>query len=235
MTRTPTSGNGLELTPATGSECLGSMAHQKIMTDIIGGRLKPGRKLRVKSLMDSYGVGNSPAREALNQLVGEGLVVRQDHTGFRVAPTSAEELREIVTTRCWLEEMALRRSIRHGDERWEERIILAHHRLSRTPGPAGVSLLADRLEWEHRHREFHLALISGCGSGILVDYCLELQRRSFRYRNLSSVRAYRDNLDVAEHREIHDAVLDRDADRAVELLTDHYRATVEIFASEENP
>lgn len=211
------------------------MAHHKIMSDIIGGRLKPGLRLRVKALMESYGVGNSPAREALNQLVGQGLVVRQDHTGFRVAPTSTKELLEIVTTRCWLEEIALRKSIRHGDENWEERIILAHYRLSRAPGPAGVLLLADRLEWEKRHREFHLTLISGCGSGILVDYCLELQQRSFRYRNLSSVRTYRNNLDVAEHREIHDAVLDRDADRAVELLAGHYRATVEIFASEETP
>ncbi len=210
------------------------MVHSRVLADIIGGRLKPGNKLKVSSLMESYGAGNTPVREALNQLVGHGIVVHHDLMGFRVAPTSVEELQEIVTARCSLEEIALRKSIRHGDEGWEERIILAHDRLSRTPRPKGVSLLEDRLEWENRHREFHLALISACDSDILVGYCAELQLRSFRYRNLSSVRAYRDALDVDEHRAIHDVVLERDADRAVELLTRHYRATAEIVASAED-
>ncbi len=218
---------------SAGSETLASMVHSRILTDIIEGRLKPGRKLNTRLLVESYGAGNSPVREALSQLAGEGLVVRQERTGFRVAPTSAEELLEIVTTRCSLEETALRESIEHGGERWEDRIILAHYRLSRTPRPQGESLLDDRLEWENHHREFHLALISACKSGILLGYCAELQERSFRYRNLSSVRAYRNGRAVDDHRAICDAVLERDADRAVSLLTSHYRATGEVVASSE--
>ena len=235
MNRPETSSNGSDLAPTTSSESLGSMVHRRIMTDIIGGQLKPGWKLKAQSLMKSYGVGLSPVREALSQLVGEGLVVRQDRAGFRVAPTSAEELLEIVMTRCCLEEIALRESIECGGEDWEARIVLAHHRLSRTPRPQGESLLDDRLEWENRHREFHLALISACSSSILVGYCAELQVRTFRYRNLSSVRAYRNGLAVDEHRAIHDAVLERHADRAVELLTGHYRATGDVVASAEHP
>ena len=216
------------------SETLASMVHSRILTDIIGGRLKPGRKLNTRLLVESYGVGNSPVREALSQLAGEGLVVRQERTGFRVAPTSAEELLEIVTTRCSLEETALRESIQYGSERWEDRIVLAHYRLSRTPRPQGESLLEDRLEWENHHREFHLALISACKSGIILGYCAELQERTFRYRNLSSVRAYRNGRAVDDHRAICDAVLERDADRAVSLLTSHYRATGEVVASSEH-
>ena len=127
--------------------------------------------------------------------------------------------------------MALRRSIRHGDESWEERVVLAHYRLSRTPRPKGKSLLEDRLKWETCHRQFHLELISACGSSILVGYCAELQVRTFRYRNLSSVRQYRKASTVDEHRMICDAALKRDADRAVELLTAHYKKTAEIVAS----
>ena len=203
------------------------------MTDIIRGQLKPGRKLKAQSLIESYGVGLTPVREALSQLAGEGLVVRQDRSGFRVAPTSAEELLEIVTTRCSLEETALRESIQYGSERWEDRIILAHYRLSRTPRPQGESLLDDRLEWENHHREFHLALIAACKSGILLGYCAELQERTFRYRNLSSVRAYRNGRAVDDHRAICDAVLERDADLAVRLLTSHFRATGEVVARSE--
>ncbi len=218
----------------TSAESLTSMVYQKVMADIIGGRLEPGRKLLLQSLRGEYGVGNSPIREALNRLAGQGLVVGKDQHGFRVAPASAKNLLEIIKTRCWLEEIALRESIRDGDERWEERVVLAHHRLSRTPRPKGKSLLEDRLAWEKCHRAFHLALISACNSDILIEYCADLQERTFRYRNLSSVRAYRNGLAVDEHRGICDAVLDRDADRAVELLTAHFRATGEIVASLEN-
>ncbi len=207
------------------------MVHHGILSDILGGRLMPGRKLPVQSLMKTYGAGNTPVREALNQLVGQGIVIHQDSTGFRVAPASAEELLELIATRCWLEEIAIRESIRHGDESWKHRVGQAHYRLSRAPRPTGESLLENRLEWERHHREFHLALISACSSTILVGYCAELQARTFRYRNLSSVRAYRRRLPVDEHGAIRKAVLERDADRAVELLTAHYRATGEIVAS----
>ncbi len=222
-----------ESAPPKSAESLKSMVYQRIMADIIGGRLKPGRRLLLQSLKKNYGVGNSPIREALNLLAGQGLVVNKDQHSFRVAPASAEELLDIVKARCWLEEVALRESIRDGNEDWAEQVLLAHHRLSRTPRPKGKSLLEDKLAWEKRHREFHLRLISGCHSPILMSYCAELQVRTFRYRNLSSVRDYRKALTVDEHRMICDAVLERDADRAVELLTAHYRKTAEIVSSTE--
>ena len=59
-----------------------------------------------------YDVGNSPLREALNRLSENGMVVREENKGFRVAPASEEELKELIRTRCWLEEIALRESIR---------------------------------------------------------------------------------------------------------------------------
>lgn len=217
----------------TSRETLASIVHHRVLADILRGRLKPGRKLRVDTLKENYRVGGNPIREALSRLVDHGLVIYQDQKGFQVAGASAEELLEIIRTRCWLEEIALRESIRLGDEHWEEQIVLAHHRLSRTPRPKGESLLDDRLEWEKRHREFHLTLISACNSSILIGYCAELQERTFRYRNLSSVRAYRNGLAVDEHDAIRETVLERDADRAVELLTSHYGATGEIVASTE--
>ena len=42
------------------------------------------------------------------------------------------------------------------------------------------------------------------------------------------MQAYRDRHELDEHRAIRDAVLDRDADEAVELLRAHYRITGEI-------
>jgi DNA-binding GntR family transcriptional regulator len=207
------------------ADTLASVVFRQMQSDILAGRMRPGYKLRVQELKATYGVGNSPLREALSRLTSHGLVERSEHRGFRVASASTAELLEIVETRCALEELALRESIADGDEEWEERVLLAHHRLSRAAPPEEAVPIDSGMDWEARHREFHIALLSGCSSSILIGYCADLQERTFRYRNLSSVRSYRISRANDEHSAIKDAVLARDVDKAVDLLKSHYQAT----------
>ena len=142
---------------------------------------------------------------------------------------SNKKLAEITRTRCWLEEIALRESIANGDADWEERIVLAFHWLARAARSTDEATRFTSPEWEEHHREFHLALISACNSDILIGFCAELHQRSFRYRNLAEVVEYRDRHELEEHRELQQAVLNRDADKAVELLRKHYEITAEIL------
>jgi len=205
-----------------------STVFDRLQKDILSGRLKPGHKLRLKELIEKYETGNSPLREALNRLSANGMVIREENRGFRVSPAHTQELMELTRTRCWLEEIALRESIASGDVTWEERIVLAFHWLTR----AATSMQSDTEftspEWEDHHREFHQALISACNSSILLDFCAQLQTRTFRYRNLAEVVEYRDRHELEEHRELQQAALDRDADLAVDLLKKHYTITSEI-------
>ena len=83
-------------------------------------------------------------------------------------------------------------------------------------------------EWEDHHAEFHQTLISACNSNILIEFCAQLAKRTLRYRNLVEVVEYRDRHEMEEHRALQQAVLDRNADLAVELLTKHYTVTSEI-------
>jgi DNA-binding GntR family transcriptional regulator len=208
-----------------------SSVYDRLQADILSGELQPGRKLRLKELIDTYDTGNSPLREALNRLSANGMVVREENRGFRVPPASTAELNELTRTRCWLEEIALRESIANGDVAWEERIVLAYHWLSRAAQSTDAEARHTSPEWEEHHREFHLALISACNSNILIDFCSQLQKRTFRYRNLAEVVAYRDRHELEEHRELQEAALNRDADRAIDLLTRHYTITSEIVLS----
>ena len=206
-----------------------SSVYDRLQTDILTGKLKPGHKLRLKDLIKEYDTGNSPLREALNRLSANGMVVREENRGFRVPPASVDELMEITRTRCWLEEIALRESIKNGDTEWEERIVLAFHWLARAARSTDEAVRTTSPEWEEHHREFHLALISACNSSILVDFCAQLHQRSFRYRNLAEVVKYRDRHELEEHDELQKAVLTRDADKAVEILRKHYTVTSEIL------
>lgn len=206
-----------------------SSVYDRLQADILSGKLAPGRKLRLKDLIETYDSGNSPLREALNRLSANGMVVREENRGFRVPSASNKKLAEITRTRCWLEEIALRESIANGDADWEERIVLAFHWLARAARSTDEATRFTSPEWEEHHRDFHLALISACGSDILIGFCYELHQRSFRYRNLAEVVEYRDRHELEEHRELQQTVLNRDADKAVELLRKHYEVTADIL------
>lgn len=208
---------------------LASSVYDMMRQDILKGDLPPGEKLRVEYLRDRYGVGASPIREALNRLSVDGVVMRVDQKGFRVAEVSVIELDELIKTRCWLEETAIRESIAAGDDAWEEQLVLAFHRLSKTPRSADQVTYAINPDWEVLHRAFHLALIGACGSRWLISYCEQLNDLADRYRQLAVRVTYPRRNELDEHKAIMDAAVNRNADGAVEVLMDHYRRTADII------
>lgn len=222
----------IALSGAAGADGPGSLAtsvYVRLRRDIMAGVLSPGEKLRVEHLRHRYGVGASPIREALNRLSVEGVVSYIDQKGFRVSGVSIEELDELIKTRCWLEGTALRESINAGGETWEEQLVLAFHRLSRLPRSASPDAYERNPDWEARHRAFHLALTDAAGSRWLSAYCEQLSDLADRYRQFAAEVAYPGRAELDEHRAIMDAALARNAEAAVEALTDHYRRTGDII------
>ncbi len=217
--------------PLKPPETMASSVYEQLRTDILKGRLLPGSKLRLQHLGKEYSVGNSPLREALNRLTSNGLVTREENKGFRVSPASAEELFELIRTRCWLEETALRESIECGDAEWEEAVVIAFHRLNKLERAIDSSNIRSTAEWEQAHSDYHIALLSACGSNILLDFCRQLHERTLRYRSLVEVVEYRDVHECGEHRKIQDAVLARDVEKAVKMLHAHYMVTLDIIRS----
>ncbi|MCC7083272.1 MAG: FCD domain-containing protein [Burkholderiales bacterium] len=205
---------------------LASRACEALRRDIIRAQYAPGAKLHIRSLCERYGVGLSPMREALNRLSRDGLVGRTDQRGFWVMPLDQDHLAELTRTRCWLNEVAIRESIGRGDEAWEEAIVLAYHRLQRTPRhPSGQESVSYDPAWESAHRAFHSSLIAACGSRWLLGFCEQLFDAADRYRHLSRATSRARKLKRDEHRSIMEAVLARDADKAVALLNGHFNAT----------
>jgi GntR family transcriptional regulator, carbon starvation induced regulator len=203
----------------------------RLRRDILEGALPPGSRLRIEGLRGRYGVGASPLREALSQLAAEGLVLRVDQRGFRVASAEPETLRDLIETRCLVETAALRAAIARGDAAWEERVLVAHHRLARTPRSAEPARFAPNPDWEAHHRAFHLALLEGCGARALLAFCAELHDRALRFRHLSNQVAWPQRDVAAEHRGICEATIARRADDAPALLEAHYRRTAEFLGT----
>ncbi len=204
----------------------------RLRTDLLEGRLKPWRKLPLKFLMEHYQAGQTPIREALNRLASEGLVELRDQRGFVVTGISVDELRELTRTRCWLEERALRESMASGCHEWEEGVVLAWHRLSKTPRSLRETNLESNPEWDRLHRRFHHQIIAGCGSRWLIAYCDQQVDLLYRYRQLSAHKGFGHRNLRDEHEAIMRAIVDGDADRAVSLLTAHFQASADLILAD---
>lgn len=210
---------------------LTSRAFEQLRTDIIGVALKPSERLRIQALSERYGVGATAIREALSRLVPEGLVVFEDQRGFCVAPMSRAELLDMNRTRIDVEGLAAGYAVERGDIQWESDLMSAFHRLSRTPPPGEKS---QQPVWADAHRQFHAALLDGCGSPSLIRLCALLYDQFERYRNFANVQRESSARDVGvEHKALLDAALARDSDSLKELLASHFNRTTEIIQDAE--
>lgn len=211
---------------------LTTQAFDRLRADILAGDLRPSDKLRIQQLTERYAIGATAIREALSRLVTEGLVTCEDQRGFCVAGVSREELLDLTRTRLWIEQTALRAAIAQGDVEWEAGVLASLHRLSRMAPPSTSPQSA--VAWRQAHRQFHFALLEGCGSPWTMRLCAMLYDQTERYRNLSGKARAGAKRDVPkEHRALADAVLARDADRACELLAAHFEGTTRIMLGAE--
>jgi DNA-binding GntR family transcriptional regulator len=204
---------------------LATGVYERLKADILSAKLEPGRKLQLRFLIEHYGAGQTPLREALNRLTTEDLVVGKEQRGFFVQSISIEELAELTKTRGWVEGTALRESIVNATPAWEEALLVAHHRLDRTPRSLNPDNFENNPEWERYHRNFHALLIGNCGSRPLIAFCEQLADRLSRYRALSSRKSFRVRKVGEEHDALLRAVLDGKPDDAVRLLVAHYDRT----------
>ncbi|MBU8541200.1 GntR family transcriptional regulator [Falsiroseomonas tokyonensis] len=221
MSFAPTSPNGSPDTQATA-------VYRRLRSDILEGRLAPGLRLKVQELAGHYGAGPAPLREALAQLAAEGLARRIEQRGFRVADADPAGFAGLIRSRCLAEALALRESIARGDAAWEDALAAAERRLARLPRSTDPARFVSNPAWESAHRAFHHALIAACEAPPLLAFCDRLREEADRYRALANAVAYPGRDVAAEHAAIAEAALDRDADRAAALLSEHLAATGEF-------
>jgi GntR family transcriptional regulator, carbon starvation induced regulator len=200
-----------------------------IRADILSGHLRPNSKLPIGALSKRFGVSLSAVREALSRLVSEELVKLEEQRGFRVAPVSIENLLDITKVRIQIEILAIREALEKGDTAWEANILGAAHRLSRTPERDSKDPNRLSEEWAFQHRLFHDALISACGSPWLMRIHDTFFEQTERYRRLSLPYKAHPRGVENEHREIVEAILNRDIDAAASSIANHFQETTNII------
>jgi DNA-binding GntR family transcriptional regulator len=194
----------------------------RLRYEILRGGMAPGLPLRQDEIAARHDVSKIPVREALLQLVAEGLVTAHPNRGFAVAQLGAQEAGEILEIRAVLECEAVRvamPNIADGDIAEASRILdLAE----------GTSAL-DR--WSDLNWEFHAVLYRPAKRKRLLDLIRQVSYPTDRYiRVLIANANYRGRAE-REHRAILSACEMRNAAAATALLDQHIRETGVLLAA----
>ncbi|MCP5432449.1 MAG: FCD domain-containing protein [Alphaproteobacteria bacterium] len=200
--------------------------------DIIRGVFAPGARLKVAHLCDFYHIGASPIREAILLVSTSGLIVHEHQRGYRAAPVSHADYKDVATIYRKLYRLALDMAVENGGDQWEERVVLALHRTAKVRKVLPSGDPEAREAWQWAYWSFHHELLSGCNSPTLMRVFRDVGDRLERYVNIYADLTEDVNRNHhAEHRAIVDALIARDAETLFRLVDTYHGGAAEVLRS----
>ncbi|HMM34874.1 MAG TPA: GntR family transcriptional regulator [Thermoanaerobaculia bacterium] len=193
----------------------------RLRAEILEGRRRPGDWLRQESVAREEGVSQTPVREALKQLVAEGLLEHVPYRGIRVVTLSVEDAEDLYASRAVLEPMAARHAARAISPEEVRELSSLHERMIACEIPARLR------EYRDLNRRFHEAIIAASRRPFLTRTLGHLWSAfpTMLWSNVPGIATTsspeREDPDAAEHAEIVAALAARDADRAAAAVKRH--------------
>jgi DNA-binding GntR family transcriptional regulator len=222
----------LPYTPEQGT--LADIASQRLAHSIVTGELAQGQKLNEAELAESFGMGRGPLREALRHLEGMRLINRIPNVGARVVVLDRKTLSDLYAVREALEGMACRIAATQmtDDEIGQLRILLdGHEKQIRKQGGKVYAQKEGDLD-------FHYQIARGSRNQMLMDMLGSEQYQLLRMcRHRTSRNAERTGPALQQHRQIVEALAQRDGELAEILMRRHiqgaWHSISEMIAKEE--
>ena len=196
---------------------------ESLQTEIIFGRLYPRERLVEDNLMSRFDSSRHAVRMAIDELVRQGLVVREANRGASVRAFSGEEVEDLFEVQGVLERHAIQRMPLPVSADVLERLNVlqtAHER-------AGTDMQA--LEICRWNREFHDTLFAACGNAELAEAIrgYSLLTDPIRMRRIPDP-GWRKQA-VADHRKMVQMLAKCDRAGLAMVCTQHIEPTKEYF------
>ncbi|NVK73293.1 GntR family transcriptional regulator [Marinomonas sp. CT5] len=214
---------------------VGQSVYEQLRSDIVTGTLSPGEKLKLNALRIRYSASVNTLRETLMRLVSDGFVLFVDQKGFSVKPVSTSDLHELLELRQMLELSAVRKSManKDGQIEWKSALISAHFRLNCVEKMMMEDEVSHVQAWEKADRDFHMTMVSHCGSQQLIRYHASVIELYMRYQVLAlHRRPFRGQASVEEHQELLKHLLADDLESVLAILDSHIQKGLSLPDSE---
>lgn len=182
---------------------------------LIAGELRPGEVYSAPALASRFGVSATPVREAMLDLLREGLVDTVPNKGFRVTAVSEKQLDEYTHIRSLVEIPTVVELARTADPVSLEALRPAAREIVQ------AAASGDLVGYVEADTRFHLGLLALAGNAHLVEVVGDLRKRSRLYGLTALLEAGRLLASAEEHLEILDALTARDEQAVHEVMTRH--------------
>jgi DNA-binding GntR family transcriptional regulator len=194
--------------------------YQQLLEEVLEGDLRPGEVLVETTLGKRFGVSRTPIREALRMLEQDGVLERVNR-GMRVRQTSSEEVLEIYGVRQILEAAAARDA---ASRRTDYDLAT----LDRIFAAMAAAMSATPQEMAAVNRSFHRAIWQASGNRTLTDLLERLAVHLRRYPATTYLRAGRWEDALEEHRQLLEAIREKNQDTAADVAERHMRAARDV-------
>jgi len=213
------------ITSISERQTLSDQVFSELKEAIIKGDLAQGSKITEDEIAKQYGISRGPLREAIRRLEGLRLLVRKPHAGTRVVTLTHSMMEEIYTVREALEGMSARLAATHMSDSdiAELRQLLEHHE----------STIDQSQGKEYLQREgdldFHFRIAQASNNQWLMDLLSsELYQLLRMCRHRSSQTPERPLRALQEHKQITEAIAQRDPELAELLMRRHISGAWQI-------
>ena len=182
------------------------------------GDLLPGESIDLRKLGQRLRMSVTPVREALRLLESEGLVVNDPHRRARVADFSVDSAAEVFDLRAMLEGFATQLSVpvlSEDDVAELERLALLFEQ---------AVVGEDNAAAARYNKEWHMKIYQAVGQTQYLHDFIGRLWNAFPWTTSWAIRG-RSRRSITAHAEIMEAVREKDAQRAGNLMTLHVAAS----------
>ncbi|MYW00518.1 GntR family transcriptional regulator [Streptomyces sp. SID3343] len=196
---------------------------EELLVRLDSGEFASGKDINEVALAAQLGVSRTPLREALITLAGEGVLESNQGRGFRFAPVSSKEFRELCEIVASLESLAL--EISDPDDLRE----LAHEllRLARD----FPDQIAEKQDIDWHDDQWHDLLLSRCPNERLLDLVTSVKAGMRRYTHLIAGEHTLLEREAEEHCRIAERLVVGDIPGATEALRGNWIKGTERMTS----
>ncbi|QCU78909.1 GntR family transcriptional regulator [Citricoccus sp. SGAir0253] len=206
----------LDVAPTSTS--LADQAYQAIRDRLIMLDIAPGEPINEGRLSEEFGFGRTPVREALKRLETDHLVASFPRRGTFATTVDITELAAISEVRQLLEPLAARKAALNTNEAVRDQLREVSAALESLDSLEAGRGRRELMEYD---LEVHRLIYRAAGNHHLQEPLIRLDNLATRIwcvvlDRLPSVQDH-----IVEHRDLIQAILEGDADRAARLAADH--------------
>jgi len=203
-------------------ESIGEQIYSILKEEILLAKRKPGEQINLRKLAVELGASIMPVRDALKQLVDEGLVIRKPRVGFFIRNFTRQEVKEIMEMRKIYELYCL--------DKYFDKIDRDKLKIFLEKSLDEKNITQKTKEFDELDENIHDLLIKASGNFYLISSYNNIKNQIIILRHL-----IKDEVGLAreEHIFLIKAILERNKEKAKEILENHINrvtnAIIELY------